>query len=320
MGPVSRGRGTGRGMGDTDRVRDILAWPAMVLFWGLLLLLNNWPRWVPDLARFTRSAGFGQLHSAWEGWLDRNFELIENGAPWLDRAGSWVFDCCHTSELATGGGGLDWGSIPRPPPEVRCERAVTAVYGFDGSLRDRFAGLAAALAAAGWEEDDSWTRLGEVSRREEGRGLPGSYVERFRWSPVPGPGLPPGLSPASADYYWARKGLGSVEMGVGWISRGQPAGLLTTRHYDQPGDRGRTANLEWAKSHGWPGDLVAANAVYRPVEISGADVDELAGRAVARHEHAVAIRITAHYYRNAGLAGDRLRKRLRPVVRRLPKP
>jgi|SRR5580693_6808964 hypothetical protein len=54
---------------------------------GLQWLLGHLPRRVPDLARFTRDADFGRLHSVWADWLDQNLGLIESGAPWLDRTG-----------------------------------------------------------------------------------------------------------------------------------------------------------------------------------------------------------------------------------------
>jgi len=68
---------------------------------GLQWLLGHLPRRVPDLARLTRDADFGRLHSVWADWLDQNLGLIESGAPWLDRTGSWVFDRCYTSAPAT---------------------------------------------------------------------------------------------------------------------------------------------------------------------------------------------------------------------------
>jgi hypothetical protein len=49
------------------------------------------PRRVPNLPRFTRSGEFGELQSAAAWWTDRNVGLIEEGAPWLDRVGGYVF-------------------------------------------------------------------------------------------------------------------------------------------------------------------------------------------------------------------------------------
>lgn len=55
------------------------------------------------------------------------------------------------------------------------------------------------------------------------------------------------------------------------------------------------------------------------MEISEADAGQLVEQGLARHQHAVAIRITAHYYPDADSAGRRVRKRLRPVFLPLPK-
>jgi hypothetical protein len=65
---------------------------------------------------------------------------------------------------------------------------------------------------------------------------------------------------------------------------------------------------------GWPADLASANAVYRPVEISDTSVADLAERAVARHQHAVAIRIAVEYYYPKLGPTDRLTSRVRPTM------
>ena len=116
---------------------------------------------MPNLGRFTRSAGFGQLQTAAAAWVGQNFELIENGAPWLDRAGCWVLDRCET--------GLDSRPlvIPRDPPRLLCTREVTVVYGLDGSLASRLADLAAVLGTMGWGDrrGDTTVPLRDLGRR-----------------------------------------------------------------------------------------------------------------------------------------------------------
>jgi hypothetical protein len=289
----------------------ILEAPLALLLWiivGFGWLVARWPRRVPDLARFTGGRRFTRLHAAWAGWLDDNFRVIEDGAPWLDRAGAWVFDRCHTSAPGTRGRPLEFVALPRPPVEVRCERDVTVVYGFDGRLSARLSVLGEALAAAGWREGGTVVSLPELSARS-GRGeLP--LDVHLDWSPLPGIGLAPGQSPTGESY---TVGDGWVEMGIGWISREESAAELRTFRFGQPGDRGRTANLEEARQLGWPADLTAANIIYQPVEVSPAGLDELAARAVARHEYAIAIRITGHYYPNAEARDERLPRRLRPI-------
>jgi hypothetical protein len=275
MQAESGGPGRRHGISGTDLLLVIAGLPFMVF----LFIINFWPRWVPDLARFTRGAGFRQLHAAWADWLNRNFELIESEAPWLDRAGSRVSDYCQTHQASIGGG-LDWGSIPRPPAMVRCKREVTAVYGFDGSLRDRLAGLSATIAAAGWEELSYATLLGELARREENGDSPGSPIVWVSWSFIGDFGLLPAPS--------------HVGMSTRWISRGQSAGQL-----------------------GLPDTPASANAVCRPAGIAGADICDLAAQALASHEHALAIGLTAHYYPNADTTDDHFRKRLIPVFRPL---
>jgi hypothetical protein len=292
----------------------ILGLPARGFLWflvGLQWVLSYTPRWVPDLARFTRSDDLRQFHSTLVGWLDQNLGLIESDAPWLNRTGSWVFDRCYTSAPAKRGNAFEFLTFPRPYPQVRCEREVTAVYGFDGSLPDRLTGLITALAAAGWQENSVWTPLRDFARGGGLGELPKPPYERLRWSPVPGLGPPQALNLAGDSYPIDD---GRAELAIGWISRGQPAELLSTRFFPQPGDHGPTANLDWAKPLRWPADLASANAVYRPVEISEAGVSDLAGRAVARHEHAVAIRIAVEYYYPKPAATARLRYGLRPTL------
>jgi len=81
-------------------------------------------------------------------------------------------------------------------------------------------------------------------------------------------------------------------MGIGWISRSQPAELVTTT------------------AAGRRGDPRTATATYQPMEISGTAVGRLGEQALAHHEHAIAIRITITYYLNANVNASpgRLRK------------
>ncbi len=105
------------------------------------------------------------------------------------------------------------------------------------------------------------------------------------------------------------------EMGIGWASRGQAAELHASLG-GLPGCRGEPADRDQARRLGWPEDLRTANPIYQPVELAGASVDSLASRALALHQHAIAIRIELGYYPNLNPAAPeyRPRKRLLPVL------
>lgn len=262
-----------------------LTWPAGALLVTLWRASRSWPRRPPDLARLTRRPDFGEFQAVAARWLDRHFELIEAAAPWLDPAGRSVLDRCRTTL------GSHPFSFPRDPPSVSCDRAITVVYGFDGSVPGRLDDLAVALVAAGWGD-----RRGEslLPATDLGRSVPPAWP--LDWAPVPALDLPPGLERIPPD---RTLGLNHrLDMGIGWISRGQPAAALTT-----------------TRQLGWPGDPRVATPVHRPVEVSGPDVAGLAARALDRHSHAVAIRIEVGYYlnTNTNARNGRLRKRLRPM-------
>lgn len=266
-------------------MRTGLAWLAGMAAAAGLAAVMFWPRRLPDLARFVRGTEFVRLQSAASAWVDENFALIERGAPWLDRAGRQVTDVCETGTASR------TLRIPRDPLSVTCSREVTVVYGLDGRLQDRLGGLAVALGAAGWGSRDGDTT---VPLRALGRDRPPEWP--VNWSPVPGFALPAMLETMPpARRFPLKRWLG---MGIGWISRGEPADLVTT-----------TATSGQA-------GLRAATATAQPVEISGSDVTGLAGQALARHEHAIAIRITIGYYLNANINArpGRLRKRVLPAL------
>lgn len=263
----------------------VLLWPAGMAVAVLCAAMMVVRRRVPDLARFTRSAEFGELQSAAAAWAGRNFELIEGGAPWLDRVGYWALDRCQT--------GLDSRpfSIPPDPASVTCSREIIVVYGLDDRLDGRLAELAAVLGAAGWgdRDGDSTVPMRDLDQREP-------PVWPVDWSPVEGFSLPAVLETMPPYRRFPLKRW--LDMGIGWVSRGKPAELVTTTAGGRPG-----------------GDPHAATPVYQPVEVGGADVGDLAGQALARHQHAIAIRIKIDYYLNTNVNArpGRLRKRLLPV-------
>lgn len=233
--PVLGRHRPGGAPGERLSVRELLAWPYLAAIGLLMWLYRSWPRRVPNLARLTRTGEFGQLQSASAAWLERNFELVQRGAPWLERAGCWVCDRCHTSWDT----GLPWLQFPRPAPWVGCGREVTVVYGFDGTLPGRLAGLAVALATAGWGEDGyggAWVPLRDLARPQRSKYLPEPPVWPCRWSPVGGLALPPGLELESIHSYRADRGW--LDMGLGWASRGEQAELVTSRAGEIPATGG----------------------------------------------------------------------------------
>jgi hypothetical protein len=308
-----RGRECEAGAGPSARevAGKVLALPVMALLALLTWWFHSWPRWVPSLARLIGSREFRPVQAASADWVERSFELIERGAPWLERAGRWVCDRCFTSLLPVHG--MTWFQFPRDSPVVSCSREITTVYGFDGSLPGRLAELAGALAAAGWGEygHGGWAGLRVLSGRPADHYPPEPPVWPFEWQPVPELGVPAALERENIHSH--APGRGSLDMGFGWTSRGRQAELLTTRATGAPGDRGLPGDTDRIRRLGWPDDLRTANAIYQPVEISGTGIDQLTGQALALHEHAVAIRIKIRYYPNVNTRHRHLHKRLLPV-------
>ncbi len=163
------------------------------------------------------------------------------------------------------------------PPSVWCTRDVTGVYGADGNLPDILAELRAALGRVGWTIPDD--------RADFGKSQWEPVLWPFRLSDE-APGPPAGLHTIPS---------GQPEMGIGWTSRGQPPAIRTTMGNDP--------------------EPPIATAVYQPVEVAGTGVDRLASQVLARHQHAIAIRIGILYYYNGNANAEpgRLRKRLLPV-------
>ena len=262
----------------------MLLWPAGAVLDRAWAASASWPRRVPDLDRFTRRAYFRRLHASAAAWADGNFERIEQRLPWLDRAGRYVRDRCETDLTSNP------FSFPRDPPRVTCRRESTVVYGFDGSLRGSLTQVADGVRAAGWGE---WRGEPEAAVPDmAGRTPP---VWPLAWAPVPGFALPDGLETMPPDRRFPVESW--LRMGIGWASRGEAADLVTTR------ETSRT------------GDPRAATATYRPVNIAGDDTRQLTAHAMARHEHALAIRVDITYYKNPNVNArpGRMRKKMFPV-------
>lgn len=169
-----------------DRALGVLGWPVLAVSFGVLFVIANRPRRLPDLKRLVRD-GLRDDQSFAAAEANRHFDRIGEAAPWLDSAGRQIFDCCQT-KLGDSQVILDMSFRPG----VSCTRKVTVVYGADGSLDDRLAELRAALSAAGWTiaEDRILSVMAQA----------GPFTWPVMWS------------------VYDRRGIVSV----GWASRGQP--------------------------------------------------------------------------------------------------
>ena len=265
-------------------------------FWGTTI---PFPSRVPDLARFTRSAGFRDVHAAVEAWLDRHFAMIESGAPWLDRAGAVVTDYCWCNQ--------DWPGGPLSArSRVMCVRGVAVSYGFDGSPRDRLPELAAAMLGAGWGAD--WPpRPPDGSAGPPVRALAGPggwHYGNPHWVPVSGLPRPPGLHRMPGG---SLPGALRPGMTVRGTSRGQPVVAMTPSL--------SVTQQQYSLHHLPRGSERVPTPCYVPLQVTGIDVDDGERAALARHERAVTVSISLQYYVNldTGARPDRLRKRLLPV-------
>jgi hypothetical protein len=254
------------------------------------LFLITWlmPRRLPDLARFTASAGFRSYHAVAVDWTGRQLVLIENGAPWLDLAGRWVDDYCQVRQ--------DKGWDLRPTTiGVQCLRTVTAVYGADGALPARLAELGAVLGAAGWGDFFSYgaPHIARGSLDSQRPPVTG------HWQHAPFPAGQEALPPAAVKQARSLK--------VGWTSR------------DQPADPHWTLDGSWhAGRTGVPSSPRLASRHCQPVDCDKPELDELASRALAAHEHAIVIVIPISYYFNPDTRRFPMRRTILPVLPRKP--
>jgi hypothetical protein len=251
---------------------------------GLLLMLGAWliPRRLPDLRRFTISDQFVALHVESVDWTRALFALIEERAPWLQPTGRRTDDSCClevTPEF----------DVELPAIGVQCDRRVVGVYGVDGPIRDRLAGLGAILAAAGCEK----FFLGVGSGYGPLESGPSRANARWRDPRRAGAGDEDNTPPAGITQYRT--------VGVGWASRGEPP------------------NPDYTLDGRWRGGGPAepdpppnANSFEHAVEMAYANIGELAARALASHEHVIAIALQHCYYVNPDIRQHPLPRRLIP--------
>ncbi len=257
---------------------------------GLLAILGAMlvPRRLPDLRRFTASDEFVAVQARTADWTGALFALIEARASWLYLTGRRVDDSCRLEVIPT----LD---IELPVIGVQCDRWVVGVYGADGPIRDRLADLGGILATAGCEE--------------------------FFLGVGPGYGpLESALSRANARWRDPRRAGSSDEdatppagitqhriVQVGWASRGEPP------------NPDHTLDGRWrAGGPAEPDPQAKASRFECAVETAYANIDELAARALAGHEHAIAITLQHCYYVNPDIRHHALPRRLVPLLVWLP--
>jgi hypothetical protein len=201
--------------------------------------------------------------------------------PWLNLAGRRVDDYCRVR--------IDESLDLHPATiGVECHRTVTAVYGADGPLTARLADLGTFLGSAGWGDFFSYGAIHFVPEGTlEVQHPPVSGL----WQQAPLPAGTEAVPPAGV--HLARL------VQVGWTSRGQPP------------DPRWTLDGTWRPAGPVPPET--ASRYWHPVETDDADISVLAARALAGHEHAIAIGIPICYYFNPDVRRSPIRRSLFPV-------
>jgi hypothetical protein len=257
---------------------------------GLLAILGAWliPRRLPDLRRFTVSDEFVSVQAGAVDWTQALFSLIEERASWLRLTGRRIDDSCRLEVTPK-------FDIELPDIGVECDRRVVGVYGADGPIRDRLAGLGAILATAGCEKfflgvGPGWGPLESGLSRADAR---------WRDPRRAGSADEDATPPAGITQYR------TVE--VGWASRGEPP------------DPKYTLDGRWrAGGPAEPDPPAKANRFELAVDTAYANIDELAARALADHEHVIAIGLQHCYYLNPDIRHHPMPRRLIPLLAWLP--
>lgn len=244
---------------------------------ALLGLMIGMPRRQPNLRRLVHRRVFQELHAVSAAWMDRHFELIETSAPWLDRIGRDLLDYCRGFARPPG---LD----PGFRASAGCTRALTVVYGFDGSLLTKLDMFGEALFAAGWGKlknvrrsgrfaEQLWIPLnGEelLARKDIDSGLGPMHPE---WRPNERLSRPAGMEGTPP---WGRLPL-SPDMSVSCISRDQTRQVM-------PSDLAGSAQR--------------APRNYLLLDNTEVERQALEDHALGTHEHALAVNISLQYYSN----------------------
>jgi hypothetical protein len=106
----------------------------------------------PDLARFSRTSEFQELHTAADDWIERQFTHISANVEALAPAARLVSD--YGAVGGTGGtGALNLGILAIRHgvfAHLRFSRQVAVAYGFDGPIPDRISDLLEVIEQGGW--------------------------------------------------------------------------------------------------------------------------------------------------------------------------
>lgn len=255
-------------------------------FWAAGMKPLGWVmgmRRQPSLRRLVCRRSFQQLHAASVEWLERHFELIDASASGFERIGTDLWDGCH--------GSVRWPGFsfePVYPATAGCQRSLTAVYGFDGPLLTALDVLGQALFAAGWGKLMN-ERSGTRTVRQSWVAVTGWELVERRHSDLPTLGLTPEWRPNSvldrpagmeSIPPWGRAPL-RPDMSVTFSSRGQEKRTV------EPVDHVAIARR--------------APRNYLLLEKSETGQQALEDRALAAHEHTVAVNITVSYYSNPNI-------------------
>jgi hypothetical protein len=239
----------------------------------------------PDLARFSRTSEFQELHAAADDWIEQQFTRISANAEALVPAARSVSD--YGSVHGTGGAGaLNLGILAIRYgvfAYLGFSRQVAVAYGFDGSIPDQISELLEVIEQGGW--DIHLNKARAVNGKAAGRWVgadspPHRTLIAPGWADRPGPHqLPPGL------------------VHVAWTSRTHPSHATL--------DVGFPANPDTREPWSYLGlEMVEP--------IAPTDISHFAAPALENHEHAVAVLIELDFYR--ALPGS---TRARDVPRRL---
>jgi hypothetical protein len=284
--------------GGVSEIRSLAASGVRIVGRPAFLALLAMPRRQLNMPRWTRGREFRHLHAVSVAWMDSHFELIERGAPSLQRVGSDVWDFCRggVQPFFRLEGGFAAGA--------GCIREVTVAYGFDGRLVPLLRSLDQALPPAGWKLGtpalpQSWADLDpdyaattEKLARHRTRWMLDRRVN-LTWGPTEALGYPPdgeGTPP------WGRPPL-TPHMRVTWSSRGQDTGWRGDPNKQRPTTRG-----------------------YVAVEVSESGVVQMLAAALARYEHALTVTINLAYYSNPNARAwrHRIPRYLVPTPTNLP--
>jgi hypothetical protein len=225
-----------------------------------LIAFATRPRRRPRLDRITRRPDFEERQAQAVRWVDEHLRQIEDRAPWLVRFGAHVEDACWL-DLAQSG----WFPSHSNRWGAGCSRNVTVIYGADGRRSAQVEKLAAALYSLGW----GYYSYPDPGAQISAHLISAGTASHASWRPRDDVPRPPGSGRAHLpDDHGASVSL-----------------LVRTEHRDVP------SLTDIPRSGPRP-----ATPFFQPVEMSGDQVSNLAGKALRAHRHAFLIEIRISYY------------------------